>query len=191
MAMDQVDRVIISELIRNGRISYRRIGDIIGYTIMGAKRRVERLLSRGIVRVTAELNVEKLGLYTALILLEFEDREALRKCLERFTECPRVVNFFTLLAGYNLAALVIAEDKDTLESESTEKCSLRSMPGVRRSEFYLIGTVHYAPYLRLRLHLVTRDREVAPCGVNCGDCERYQATKCVGCPATRHYRGPL
>jgi hypothetical protein len=98
---------------------------------------------------------------------------------------------FTLLAGYNLAVLVMAENNETLESESMERCSLRCTSGVRRTEFYPIGSIHYSPFLKVRLNLATKDREVAPCGVRCESCERYQAKKCLGCPATKHYRGPL
>jgi len=189
--MDDIDRKIISELLENGRMSYVQIGKAIGYTIMGAKRRVLKMLNEGLIQVSAQVNVDKLKLHAALILLEFESREALNQCLERFKNCPRIVNMFTLFAGYNLAALVIAEDKDTLESESMEKCSLRCRTGVRRTEFYPIGSILFSPYLKVRMNLVTKDKEISPCNVRCDVCERYQAGKCVGCPATKYYRGPL
>jgi len=189
--MDDTDRKIISELLKDGRASYRKLGEVIGYTIMGAKRRVQKMLSEGLMCISAEINVDKLRLHAALILLEFESREALNKCLEKFKECPRIVNMFTLFAGYNLAALVIAEDKYTLESESMEKCSLRCREGIRRTEFYPIGTILFSPFLKVRMNLVTKDREIAPCGVECSSCSRYQINKCVGCPATKYYRGSL
>jgi len=189
--MDDVDRKIISELLKDGRASYRELGEVIGYTIMGAKRRVQKMLSEGLIHISAEINIDKLKFHAALILLEFESREALNRCLEKFKECPRIVNMFTLFAGYNLAALVIAEDKDTLESESMEKCSLRCREGIRRTEFYPIGTILLSPFLKVRMNLVTKDREISPCDVKCDSCERYQADKCVGCPATKYYRGPL
>jgi len=189
--MNQIDKKIISELLMDGRASYKKLGDVIGYTIMGVKRRVEKMLSEGLIDVSARINVDALSFHAALILLEIESREALSNCLERFKECPRIAKMFTLLAGYNLAVLAFAEDKETLESESMEKCSLRSVPGVRRTEFYPIGSIHYSPFLRIRLNLATKDREVAPCRVQCESCERYQANKCVGCPATKCYRGPL
>lgn len=191
MKIDDVDRKIISELLKDGRSSYVDLGKAIGYTIMGAKRRVQKMLSSGLIRVSADINVDKLGLHAALILLEFESREALNRCLEKFKDCPRIVNMFTLFAGYNLAALVIAEDKDTLESESMEKCSLRCSDGVRRTEFYPIGTIFFSPYLKVRMNLVTKDKKITPCRVKCDVCERYKADKCVGCPATIYYKGPL
>jgi len=189
--MDDVDRKIVSRLLKNGRASYRELGEAVGYTIMGAKRRVEKMLSEGLIHISAGVNIEKLKLHAALMLIEFDSREALKRCLEKFKECPRIVNMFTLFAGYNLAVLIVAEDKDTLESESMEKCSLRCNPGIRRTEFYPVGTVLFSPFMRIRVDLVTKDREISPCNVACNSCERYQINRCVGCPATKYYRGSL
>ncbi|MGD8505823.1 MAG: Lrp/AsnC family transcriptional regulator, partial [Candidatus Bathyarchaeota archaeon] len=98
---------------------------------------------------------------------------------------------FTTLGGYNLIALVVAENQDTLESISVEKCSLRSSEGIRRSEFYPIGNIHYSPFLPMREHLAHKERGTPPCNVECKACKRFEMQKCVGCPATTHYRGTL
>lgn len=189
--MDDIDKKLISELQKDGRASLKQLGEAVDFTIMGVKRRIEKLFSQNLIKVSASVNLDALNLYTALVLLELESREAVEKVLERFKECPRVVHVFLMLAGYNLAALVIAEDLDTLESESMEKCSLRSQEGVRRSEFYPIGSIQYSPFLPIRENLATKERDIAPCNVDCRSCGRYHAKKCVGCPATKHYRGPL
>jgi len=47
--------------------------------------------------------------------------EAMQKLLERFKDCPRVINIFKTIGGYNLIALVLAENQDTLESISVSK----------------------------------------------------------------------
>ena len=77
-----------------------------------------------------------------------------------------MVHVFLMLAGYNLATLVIAEDLGTLESESMEKCSLRSQDGVRRSEFYPIGSIQYSPFLPIKENWATKERDIAPCNVD-------------------------
>jgi DNA-binding Lrp family transcriptional regulator len=117
-----------------------------------------------------------------------ESAEAMQKLLERFKECPRVINIFKTIGGYNLIALVIAEDQDTLESISIEKCSLRSSAGIRRSEFYPIGEIHFTPFLLVREYLAYKEKEIAPCNVDCKPCRRYLNNKCVGCPVTKHYK---
>jgi DNA-binding Lrp family transcriptional regulator len=189
--LDDVDRKIISQLQMDGRTTLEKLAHIIGFSNMGAKKRVDKLIENGTISVSALVNTERIGLHAALILIEIEDAEAMHKLLGRFKECPRVVNIFTAFGGYNLIALVVAEDQETLDSISVEKCSLRSVEGIRRSEFYPIGDVYYSPFLPVREHLAHKGRSITPCGVDCHPCNRYKAEKCVGCPATSYYRGTL
>ena len=190
-ALDDVDRKIVSQLQLDGRTTFEELGRLIGYTSMGAKKRVKKLIDQDIIKISASVNIKPLNLYAAIILLEMESAEAIQKLLERFEDCPRVVHIFTTLGGYNLIALVVAEDQDTLESISVEKCSLRSSEGIRRSEFYPIGTVYYSPFLLVREYLTHKERTVTPCEVNCRPCQRYQSQECVGCPTTSYYQGSL
>ena len=189
--MDYVDRKIVSRLQQDGRTTFEELGKITGYTSMGAKKRLEKLLEQNVIKVTALLNPKSLKLYAAIVMLEMESIEAMRKLLERFKACPRVIQIFTTLGGYNLIAVVVAEDQDTLESISMEKCSLRSSEGIRRSEFYPIGDIHYSPFLAIREHLTHKERTITPCNVDCRPCQRYKEDKCVGCPAAHYYHGPL
>ena len=189
--LDSVDRKIISQLQQDGRTTFQELAEFIGFSSMGAKKRVDRLLEKGVLKVSALLNVEQLNLQAAVVLIEIESSEALERLLERFKDCPRVVNIFKTLGGYNLIALVVAENQDTLESISMEKCSLRSSEGIRRSEFYPIGNIHYSPFLPIREHLTHKERTMTPCNVDCRPCNRYKIQKCVGCPATSYYRGTL
>ena len=188
MELDEIDRRLISLLREDGRLSYTRLGELLGYTLMGAKRRVRKLIDRGVLKITALESVEALRFRGALIMLEVADRRSLEDLLRRFRDCPRIIYLFTLMAGYNLAALMVAEDEETLESEAWERCSIRSQPGVRRSEFYPIGEVYFSPYLPIRFELWGMNLERAPCGVDCGVCERYRDRRCRGCPSTRLYR---
>ena len=189
--MDEVDRKIISQLQLDGRTTLEELGKITGYTSMGAKKRIDKLLEREVIKVSALLNLRPLNLCAAIVLLEIASADAMQRLLDRFRDCPRVVHIFTTLGGYNLIALVVAEDQDTLESISMEKCSLRSSEGIRRSEFYPIGNIHYSPFLAIREHLTHKEKTISPCNVDCRPCQRYKAKKCVGCPATTYYRGTL
>ncbi|MEM3641397.1 MAG: AsnC family transcriptional regulator [Candidatus Bathyarchaeia archaeon] len=189
--MDDVDRKIISRLQLDGRATLEELAKHAGFTSMGVKKRLQRLISQGAIQVSASLNPFFFKLFPAIVLLEMESAEAMQNLLERFKDCPRVVHIFKTIGGYNLIALVIAEDKDTLESISIEKCSLRSSAGIRRSEFYPIGDVYFSPFIPVREHLTHKESSIAPCNVDCKPCARYITRKCVGCPATIHYRGAL
>ena len=158
---------------------------------MGVKKRYAKLLKEDLIKVSTMLNTKSLKLHPAIVLLEMENAEAMHDLLKRFKDCPRVINIFTTLGGYNLIALVVAEDRDTLESISIEKCSLRSSRGIRRSEFIPVGGVHYSPFLLIREFLTHKKKTITPCGVDCRPCQRYNIQSCVGCPTTQYYKGPL
>jgi len=189
--LDEIDRKIISQLQLNGRTTFEELGKLVGYTSMGAKKRVDRLLETGVISISANLNTTSLNLFPAIVLLEMSSAEAMNELIKRFEYCPRVVHICTTLGGYNIIALVIAENQDTLESISMEKCSLRSGEGIRRSEFYPIGNIQYSPFLMVREYLTHKEKTIAPCNVDCGPCQRYQSQKCVGCPTTHYYNGSL
>ena len=112
-----------------------------------------------------------------MVLLEMKDAEAMQEVIDRFEECPRVVHIFKTIGGYNLMALVIAENQDTLDSISIEKCSLRSSPGIRRSEFYPISDNEFSQFLQIREYLAHKGKDKAPCNVDCCTCARYEAQK--------------
>ena len=189
--MDSVDRGIISRLRLDGRISLTKLSEYVGYSSMGVKKRLDKLVKGNLLKVSGELNVEKLGLYTAIVFLEMDGSESMSKLLERFKDCPRVVYIFTTIGGYNLIAIIVAEDQSTLESISMERCSLRSAEGVRRSEFYPIGKIYYEPFLPVRQELTRRNLPLPPCGVDCRPCDSFRSNRCVGCPSIVHYRGKL
>ncbi len=188
--MDEKDRKIISILQRDGRATLSMIAEEIDLSAMGAKKRLDKLLGNGAVKIKALLNTENLGIITAIVAMELESAEALERMLERFKNCPRVLKFFITTGGYNLFALIFAEDYHSLESVSLEKCSLRSQEGVRRFEIYPIQEIQYDSFLDIDV-IPEKDRETAPCGVYCGDCRRYRDKRCLGCPATKFYRGKL
>ncbi|KYH38946.1 MAG: AsnC family transcriptional regulator [Candidatus Bathyarchaeota archaeon B26-1] len=189
--MKTIDRKIISQLVIDGRTTYKDLGKIVGYSIMGAKNRVDRLLKEQAIKVSAQMNVKYFGICMAVVLMEMEKWEDTCRLLERFKECPRIVYIFTTTGGYNVVALVIAEDKDTLESIAFGRCSIRSGKGIRRSEFYPVRDIYYSPFLPIRENLTHKGLTLAPCKVDCVSCERYVSKKCVGCPSTKHYRGSL
>ncbi len=189
--MDEVDRKIISQLQQDGRTTLEELAKIVGFTSMGIRKRMQKLMNQDAIKVSALLNPSSFRLFPAIVLLEMESAEATQSLLKRFKDCPRAIHIFKTIGGFNLIALVIAEDQDTLESISMEKCSLRSGAGIRRSEFYPIGEIYFSPFLPVREHLTHKNRSIAPCQVNCEPCTRYKTKKCVGCPTTLQYRGTL
>lgn len=190
MTLDKIDWKIITLLQSNGRKTYKELGEAIGYTSLGAKKRVDKLLKRDVIQFSALVNADALGLCLGMIQLEMESAEAMRKIIDRYSECPRIINFFTTIGGYNLIALVMAENQDILECEAMEQCSLRSGEGIRRSEFYPIRRVQLSPFLPLNFKFISNQKgDITPCGVECRKCPSYNNHNCVGCPSISYYQG--
>jgi DNA-binding Lrp family transcriptional regulator len=189
--LDIIDKKIVTQLQSNGRTTLEELSKITGFTSMGTKKRLERLIKKGIIKVSALVNPNALKLHPAIIMLEMESAQAMQELLNRFEECPRVVQIFKTVGGYNLIALVVAETQETLESISMEKCSLRCSRGIRRSEFYPVSDTYFSPFLQIRQNLTHKEKKVTPCKVECDPCDRYETQKCVGCPTTTNYKGSL
>lgn len=189
--MDETDRQIIRTLQEDGRTPYEKLARELGITGVAVRKRVKKMIEKGLTSISTGLNTHKLGYYLNLILLEIDSESHLNAILRDFQNCPRVISVFTCLSGYNLVVLVLAEDRATLESEILGGCSLRTREGVRRSEVIQIERQAYSPFLPVRIALATRDRDSAPCGVLCGTCDRYKAEGCLGCPSTKFYRGDM
>jgi len=189
--LDEIDKKIITQLQADGRTTLQDLAKNTGFSSMGTKKRLERLLKNGAIKVSALINPNVLKLHPAIVMLEMESAEAMQNVLDRFEECPRIIQIFKTMGGYNLIALVVAETNETLESISMEKCSLRCSKGIRRSEFYPVSDTYFSPFLQIREGLAHKERKVTPCKVDCDPCNRFETQKCVGCPTTSHYKGSL
>jgi len=97
--VDDVDRKIISQLQLDGRTTLQELSEIIGFTNMGTKKRLEKLINQGTIKVSALINPEALGLIPAIVMLEMESTEASEKLIERFKDCPRVIHILKTIGG--------------------------------------------------------------------------------------------
>jgi len=186
--MDEIDKKIISLLQKDGRASFSSMGKELGLSHVAIMNRL-RNLSERLIKVSAGLNAEYLGFRVAIVNAEVETPERLRELVEIFSKCPRIVFLTTTTGVYNLMTIMIAEDADTLNA-IVEVCSVRARKGIRRSEA-TIGEAPVVPkYMPIKIATAKVDDD-APCGINCGVCMRYQEKKCLGCPATKYYRGSL
>jgi len=122
--------------------------------------------------------------------LETENMEVAERIQEDYKNCPRLLMLAPVTGRYNIFAVMIAEDTWSLES-IIGTCSIRTEPGVRRSESWFGNAPIYPQFIPLDLAPATTGSPISPCGRNCGTCKRYVANKCMGCPQTSVYRGKL
>mgnify|MGYP002395720442 CR=1 FL=1 len=186
--LDDVNRVLLSELQRDGRIPLSHIGKKTGMSHVAVRKRLEKMVRERLVNISADLNVEALEAKTAAIIVEVENSQRLRELTELFRDCPRTV-FLSGLNASNLLTIIACEDLSTLESV-IGVCSLRVQKGVRRSEVHIGSLPIYPQFLPIRIN-PEKKAEIAPCMARCDQCESFESKRCLGCPATKFYKGPL
>jgi Lrp/AsnC family leucine-responsive transcriptional regulator len=188
--MDDIDKKLVSILQKDGRTSLSAIGGELGMSHVAVSKRLDKLVQSDMVRITAGVNAEELDAKVLFMGLETEDMDVAERIQKKYMDCPRLMMYAPVTGRYNVFAVMVAEDTWSLES-IIGTCSMRTEPGVRRSESWF-GNAPVSPkFLQMDLAPKASGDSVSPCGRNCGTCKRYIAEKCVGCPPTSVYRGKL
>ncbi|MEM1659304.1 MAG: winged helix-turn-helix transcriptional regulator [Candidatus Jordarchaeales archaeon] len=184
--LDDVDRKIIAFLRRNGRAKLVDLSKAIGFTSMGVKKRVARLINRGIISVTVALNKSTLNLEPAFIRVAV-DPQRLGEFVASFEECPRTIMLFVRKnSAVDISMLVFGETRGALNGLLSK---VRDQRGVMGAELQPLDEIYYTPYLSLRVEKMLGD--TPPCRVNCSLCSYYTKYDCPGCPVSPDYKGPL
>jgi Lrp/AsnC family transcriptional regulator, leucine-responsive regulatory protein len=115
--MDEIDRVIVNELIRNGRASYRELGELAGLSPHAVAPRVRRLVEAGVITgFTATVDEGSVGqVLDALIdvrLLSTAKPEAFEATAAKLP-AVRELSFLTGRFDYQLRAA--CRDADDLD----------------------------------------------------------------------------
>ena len=137
------------------------------------------------VKFTPLLNFEELRFRVAIMLLEVDTLDNLRRIARKFEGCPRLIHLFKGRGALNLIAVMAAESEEVLSS-ITGTCMIRTSEGVRRSEIVEVAEPLVNPFVPISPPRM--DRERAPCGAECSSCPRYSEGSCPGCPAFLGYR---
>ena len=136
--IDDIDRKILSELLRDCRRSYRAIARRAGVSVGTVLSRVRRLEKNGVVRgYTALLDQEKLG-YQLTVLAEITvSKGKLVEMEEAISKLPNTCAVYDVTGLTD--ALVIAKFRNRDELSKFTK-SLLAMPFVDRTNTHVVLT---------------------------------------------------
>ena len=189
--MDDIDKKMISILQSNGRKSLSDIGKELKMSHVAVSKRLDKLVKKdNLLKISAGVNSDALDMKVFFMALETESLDVAERIQEEYKSCPRLVMFAPVTGRYNIFAIMVAEDTWSLESV-IGTCSMRTEPGVRRSESWFGNAPTFPKFLPLDLAPENTGTATATCGRNCGTCKRYIAEKCLGCPSTSLYKGKL
>ncbi len=190
MNLDNIDKELVSILLQDGRRSLSDIGKQLGMSHVAVSKRLDRMLNSNVVHVYAGVSAEELDIKLLFMAIETESMDVADKILEKYRGCPRLLILAPVTGRYNLFAVMVVEDTWSLESV-IGTCSMRTEPGVRRSESWFGNAPLIPKYIPIDLAPKLSEDATTPCGRKCFDCKRYSSEKCVGCPPTEAYRGLL
>lgn len=132
-----MDQQIVAWLSRDGRSSYRTIGEAIGLSAPAVKRRVDRLLDTGVIeRFSAVIDPRALGWSTETFVELFcEGRTPPGVIATVLSRYPEVVGAYTITGDPD--ALVHMRANDTAHLEATLE-RIRSEPFVVRTRSVIV-----------------------------------------------------
>ena len=137
MALDDVDRSILSELLRDGRMSVSDLAERVHVSRATAYARLQRLRDDGVIRsIRAEVDPTKLGLPLGAIILGDVGQASWRQVRERLLALPGVERLALTSGGHDFVLMVRAPDLMALRDLVLLK--LHDMPEVRTTQTMLL-----------------------------------------------------
>ncbi|MBM96191.1 MAG: AsnC family transcriptional regulator [Oceanospirillaceae bacterium] len=138
--LDRLDKRILSELQRDGRISYVELADRIGLSSTPCMERVKRLEKEGYIEgYYARLNPQKLG-YNMLVFVEislsYQSPDAFQKFNQAVGLLPYILECH-LVSG-DADYLIKARINDMSEYRALLGDMLLTLPGVKNSKSYIV-----------------------------------------------------
>lgn len=116
--MDDLDRAIVATLTKRGRATYAEVGGVVGLSAPAVKRRVDRLVSDGVIAgFTAVVDPAALGWgIEALVEVYCQGRIAPSVLREAWEPIPEVVQAHTVAGSADAILRVRARDVQHLEN---------------------------------------------------------------------------
>jgi DNA-binding Lrp family transcriptional regulator len=117
LRVDSIDQRIVSQLVADARSSYAEIGKVVGLSAPAVKRRVDRLLDRGILRgFTAVVDPEALGWGTeAFVEVRYRGNVSPGQIRASLEPLPEVVAAYTVSGAADAIVHLRAADIHHLE----------------------------------------------------------------------------
>ncbi len=131
--IDEVDKAIIRELQRDGRMAYSQLAPLVGLSQAAVRQRVQRLVETGIVQVVAVTDPQRLG-FTIQAMIGVRASGDLRRLAARLAAVDEIDYVVVTAGSFDLLLEVVCTDNDAL-LELLER-EVRSLDGVASAEVF-------------------------------------------------------
>jgi Lrp/AsnC family transcriptional regulator for asnA, asnC and gidA len=130
--LDEFDRCIIVLLQRDGRLSNVEIARSLGLAEGTVRKRLDRLLSEGIIRIMAVAEPAPLGLAASIIIGIQTELGQLNELAQRLAAIPEVHCVNVVTGTYDVIIEAVLPSGEHLLSFLVDKVA--KIPGVKRTE---------------------------------------------------------
>jgi len=182
---DEIDLRILDSIQKDTRKSVTKIARETGVSRPTVISRLGKLVENKLVDFNIEMDIMALGFKLALITLEINDSADKQKIESRIIQCPRVLQLLDFVDKPGCSLLVYAENTETLLS--AVEC-FKSIVGDANLSWQRVKQNRGE---KIPIKIFSTKCEITPCGKKCGMCSSYVQQECLGCPATKEYKGPL
>jgi len=135
--LDGPDRRILSELIKDARISIRSLAERVHVSRANAYARVDRLVADGVITgFSAQIAHERAGLGTSAYVSLSIEQNSWREVSARLGRLPYVEHVSMLGADFDVLVLVRAPDNAALRDLVLDR--IQGIPGVQTTRTWLV-----------------------------------------------------
>ena len=182
--IDEIDREILSNLSEDPEISQAELSHRLKISQPAVSLRIRKLEEKGVLARLIGTDIKKAQLFMAKVDLTANN---VPKVLESLEKCPLYLNCFLTSGRHNMTCLLIGENMRSIMSCIDSR--LRQNLPVENIEFDMIVTPT-RPFI-VPVKPKMEKKAVTPCGAECNTCTFYTSDRCLGCPASIHYKGSL
>ncbi len=117
LRLDEIDRLIIASLTADARASFREVGDAVGLSAPAVKRRVDRLVERGVITgFAAQIDPDAIGRSTqALVAVTYAGNVTPAQIRQILEPIPHIVAAYTVSGDADVLVHLRASDMADLE----------------------------------------------------------------------------
>jgi Lrp/AsnC family transcriptional regulator for asnA, asnC and gidA len=132
--LDSVNKRIIEQLQRDGRMSYAALAKVVGLSEAAVRQRVQRLLDAGVMQIVAVTDPLTLG-FARQVMVGIKVAGDMRPVAEALAGIAEVDYVVICAGGYDLLAELVCTDDDHLLTLLNDV--IRAIPGVTATETFV------------------------------------------------------
>lgn len=133
--LDDLDKRLIAELQMNGDRPHAELARLLGSSKSTVTRRIQRLISEGVIRIVAVVDANMIGLSTSALIGLNVDPKYIDSVLEQLGAKPEVHLLALVTGRYDIVAVIAVASPKELAHFVREE--IVSIEGVRASETLL------------------------------------------------------